>query len=237
VFGKQNVRKSIALALTMALFFVTSMVALAGTKNMAGDITVRGQVSINGQTAVSNSTIFSASSIATGADSSAIIYLGKNGRVEVLSGSSLTITFTETSITGTLSNGNVRVANAPGVETTLTTSNSTVIADSAQANTFSVGIDCAATAKCGETSVDTVAGLVTLRNGSTDRQIAAGMDSGTGSNRLPQTSDHDDDHKKNRAALPFFLIIGGALAVILYTAFHGNDFKFGSNAVIVSTTR
>lgn len=92
--GKQIVHKSITVALTMALFFVTLMVVLAGTKIIAGGITVRGQVSINGQIAVSNSTIVTGSSIVTGANSSAVIYLGKNARVEVFSGTSLTLGFT-----------------------------------------------------------------------------------------------------------------------------------------------
>jgi hypothetical protein len=248
MLGKQIVRKSITLVLTLALFFVTSMVALAGTKDIAGgDITVHGQVSINGQTAVSNSTIVSGSSIVTAADSKAIIYLGKNGRIEILGGSSLTLSFTETSITGTLSNGNVRVANAPGVGTTLTTSNSTVIADSAQANTFSVGIDCADAAKCGETSVETIAGLVTLRNGSTERQIADGMDSGA--QQSPQATPTPTPTPRTPGSTPpqsgigggalaaLLLAAGGAIAAAILAANQDNDFDFGGNAIVISPTR
>jgi hypothetical protein len=222
MLGKQIVRKSTTLLLTMALFFVTSMVALAGTKDLTGEVTVSGQVSINGQTAVSNSTIVSGSTIVTAADSSAIINLGKNGRVEVLSGSSLTLNFTDNSINGNLSNGNVRIANAAGVGTTFTTSDSTVIADSAQANTFSVGIDCAVAANCGETSVETAAGLVTLRKGSTDRQIAAGMDSGS------QDPNQDNNRKappgrtslgvSTSALVAIFLAVGGGVAVAIFFA-------------------
>lgn len=59
MLGRQIVRKSISLVLTMALFFVSLMAGLAGNKVRTGAVIVRRQVSINGQTAVSNSTIFS----------------------------------------------------------------------------------------------------------------------------------------------------------------------------------
>src|SRR5688572_18407873 len=115
MLGKQMVRKSTTLLLTMAIFLATSMVALAGTKDVTGEITIIGQVSINGQAAVSHSAIVSGSTIVTAADSSAIINLGKNGRIEILDKSSLTLNFTENSISGMLSSGNIRVANAAGV--------------------------------------------------------------------------------------------------------------------------
>jgi hypothetical protein len=227
MLGKQMVRKSTTLLLTMAIFFVSSMVALAGTKDVTGEITITGQVLINGQAAVSHSTIVSGNTIATAADSSAIINLGKNGRIEILDKSSLTLNFTENSISGTLASGNIRVANAAGVGTTFTTSNSTVISDSAQANTFSIGVDCAEASKCSETAVETVSGLVTLRKGSTDRQIAAGMDSTGG------LQDQDKDNNRKRPApgqagrtsgigtaglVAIFLAVGGGVAVAIFFA-------------------
>ena len=180
MLGKQIVRKSTSLMLAMAILCVYSMVALAAPKDVTGEITVNGSVSVNGQTAVSNSTIVSGSTIVTAANSSAIINLGKNGRIEVLDESSLTLKFTENSITGMLSTGKVRVSNAAGIGTTFTTANSTVIADSGQANSFSIDVGCGDGAKCAQTFVETVSGLVTLRNGSTDKQVAAGTDATVG---------------------------------------------------------
>ena len=220
MLGKQMVRKSTTLLLTMAIFCVSSMVALAGTKDVTGEITITGQVSINGQAAVSHSTIVSGNTIVTAADSSAIINLGKNGRIEILDKSSLTLNFTENSISGMLTSGNIRVANAAGVGTTFTTSNSTVIADSAQANTFSIGIDCADSAKCSETSVETVSGLVTLRKGSTDRQIAAGMDSvDTAQQKNPPPGQAGRTSGIGTAGLvAIFLAVGGGVAVAIFFA-------------------
>lgn len=225
MLGKQMVRKSTTLLLTMAIFFVSSMVALAGTKDATGEITITGQVSINDQAAVSHSTIVSGTTIVTAADSSAIINLGKIGRIEILDKSSLTLNFTENSISGMLSSGNIRVANAAGIGTTFTTGNSTVISDSAQANTFSIGVDCADSAKCSETFVETVSGLVTLRKGSMDRQIAAGMDS------AGDSQDQDNRRKspppgqtgrtlgvRTNVLVAIFLAIGGGIFVAIFFA-------------------
>jgi hypothetical protein len=219
MLGKQMVRKSTTLLLTMAIFCVSSMVALAGTKEATGEITITGQVSINGQTAVSHSTIVSGSTIVTSADSSAIINLGKSGRIEILDKSSLTLKFTENSITGMLSSGNIRVANAAGIGTTFTTSNSTVISDSAQANTFSIGVDCADSANCSETFVETVSGLVTLRKGSMDRQIAAGTDSAEGNpaqQRRPSATTPVSGISRGALTLIFILVGAGVIAAIFF---------------------
>lgn len=180
MLGKQIVRKSTTLILAMAILCVYSMVALAAPKDITGEITVNGSVSVNGQPAVSSSTIVSGSTIVTGANSSAIINLGKNGRIEILDDSTLTLKFTENSITGILSTGKIRVSNAAGIGTTFTTANSTVIADAGQANSFSIDVGCGDGAKCAQTFVETVSGLVTLRNGSIDKQVAAGTDATVG---------------------------------------------------------
>ncbi len=180
MFGTQIVRKSTTSILAMAILCVYSMVALAAPKDMTSEITVNGQVSVNGQTAVSNSTIVSGSTIVTAANSSAIINLGKNGRIEILDDSSLNLKFTDNSITGMLSSGKIRVTNAAGIGTTFTTRNATVIADTAQANNFSIDIGCGDEAKCAETYVQTMSGLVVLRSGSTDKQVAAGADATAG---------------------------------------------------------
>src|SRR5688572_15065961 len=86
---------------------------------LTGEITVVGQVTVNGQPAVSNSTIVSGSTIVTGSNSSAIISLGKTGRIEVLADSNFVLNFSESNIVGILSSGKARVANAAGVATTV----------------------------------------------------------------------------------------------------------------------
>ena len=121
MFGKNSLRKFITTVTVAAVWCVYSSVAFAVPVNMAGELTVSGQVTVNGQAAVSNSTVLSGSTIATGADSSAVVSLGKTGRIDVLANSSLTLTFSESSIVGTLSEGKYRVSNAAGVATTTAT--------------------------------------------------------------------------------------------------------------------
>lgn len=179
MLGKNILNKLTSLVLTVTILSVYSMVALAGTKGVTGEITVTGSVTVNGQTVVSNSTIVSGSVIVTGANSSATISLGKVGRIEVLPNTSFTLNFADTSITGIIEEGKVRVANGAGIATTITSKHSVAIADAGQANTFIVE------AECSHTHIDTVSGAVTMRTGNTDKQVAAGTDATAGN--LTQT--------------------------------------------------
>jgi hypothetical protein len=176
MLGKNIIRRSITLLTAIAVWSAFSMAVIAAPSDVMGEITVTGQVTVNGQSVVSNSTLTSGSTVTTGANSSAIVSLGKNGRIEVLSDTSLTVKFTENSIVGMLMSGKVRVSNAAGIATTVTTRNSTVIADAGQSNTFGVDVGCADEDRCAQTYVETTTGLVTLRSGNTDKQVAAGTD-------------------------------------------------------------
>jgi hypothetical protein len=174
MLGKNIVHKATSLVLTVTILCVYSMVALASTKDITGEITVTGNVTVNGQSVVSNSTVVSGSTIVTGANSSAIISLGKTGRLEVLAGSNITLKFTDNSIVGILSEGKVRVSNNAGVATTITTKDMTALADTNQADVFTVEVECS------HTHVDTISGLVTMRTGNNDKQVAAGTDATAG---------------------------------------------------------
>src|SRR5215207_316249 len=145
MLSKNLIHKSFTLLTAIAFWCVTSMVALAAPKDITGDITVSGQVSVNGQSVVSNSTLVSGSSIVTGSNSTAVISLGKTGRVELLANSNITLKFNDTGITGILSEGKARVSNSVGVATTITTKDATVIADAGQANSFAVEVECSHT--------------------------------------------------------------------------------------------
>ncbi len=75
-----------------------------------------------------------------------------------------------------LSAGKVRVTNAAGVATSVNTRNATVVADAGQSNTFGVDVGCSDEARCTQTYVETISGLVNLRSGTTDKQVVAGTD-------------------------------------------------------------
>jgi hypothetical protein len=179
MLGKKSYRRLITLGTLVSVWTVYSMVALAAPYGSTADISVTGTVTVNGQAAVSNSTIVSGSSIVTGADSSATISLGKIGRVELMSDSNLTLQFSESSITGVINSGKVRVTNGAGVATSITSKDAVAIADAGQSDTFVVEVECS------HTHVDTMAGIVTVREGTNDKQVVAGTSATAGN--LAQT--------------------------------------------------
>lgn len=241
MLGKNWIRKSITFLATFAVWSVSSMVALAAPTDATGVINVTGQVTVNGQPAVSNSTLVSGSTVATGADSTAVVSLGKTGRIELLADSTMTLKFTDTSIIGMMQAGKARVTNAAGVATTITTKDATILADTGQANTFAVEIECS------HTHVDTLSGLVTMRSGTTDKQIAAGTDAVAGN--LSQTGCKPCLRPGTVVPVPVANIGAGALAAILlaiagtvgagiFLGTQGSDTSTdGGGTVVVSPTR
>jgi len=237
MLSKNLIRKSLTLMTAVAFWCVSSMVALAAPKDITGDITVSGQVTVNGQSVVSSSTVVSNSSIVTGDNSTAVISLGKTGRVELLANSNITLKFTDTGITGVLSEGKVRISNAAGVATTVATKDATVIADAGQANSFAVEIECS------HTHVDTISGLVTMRTGNNDKQVAAGTDGVAGN--LSQTGckpcvrPGPDVPVASIGALPLLAILLAAAGGIGTAVILGgdNETTTGGGTVVVSTIR
>ena len=235
MLGKNISRKFFTLVTVAAVWCVYSMVALAVPVDQSGEITVTGQVTVNGQPAVSNSTILSGAVIETGPNSSAVVSLGKLGRVEILADSNLTLNFAAGSITAILQSGKTRVSNAAGVATTVTTKDATVIADSSQADNFLVEVECA------HTHVDTATGTVTMRVGSNDKQVAAGTTATAGNlsqtgckpcmrpNSAPETA---------TVGLPWLILVAaGVVGVAIWLGTgHGNT-NTGGNVIVISPTR
>jgi len=237
MLSKTLIQKSFTLLTVFTFWCVSSMVALAAPKDITGDITVSGQVSVNGQSVVSNSTVVSGSSIVTGDNSTAVISLGKTGRVELSANSNITLKFTDSGITGILSEGKARVSNSAGVATTITTKDAAVIADAGQANSFAVEVECS------HTHVDTVSGLVTMRTGNNDKQVAAGTDAVAGN--LSQTGckpcmrPGPGVPTASIGTLPLIAILlaaaGGVGTAILVGS--STDTTTGGGVVVVSTIR
>lgn len=245
MLGKNLINKAITLFTAVAVWSAFSMIALAAPNDTMGEITSSGQVTVNGQSVASSSTLISGSTIVTSTNSSAIVNLGKNGRVEVLSDSSVTLKFTENAIVGMLVAGKVRVSSTAGVGTTVTTRNATVIADTGQGNTFGVDVGCANEDRCTQTYVETTAGLVTLRSGTTDKQVAAGTDATFGN---PSQTGCKPCLRPGTAAPVVTAGLGvGAIAAILLAAggaigasviFNGSSqTEIGGNAIVISASR
>jgi hypothetical protein len=173
------IHKFMAILTVFAVWSAFSMITFAMPSGVTGIITTVGNVTVNGQPVVSGGTIVSGSTIETSSGSTAIVTINKVGKVELAPETSLTLRFTESSLVGIVNSGKVTVFNAAGIATTFTTKDATMIADSGQANNFIIEVECS------HTHVDTIAGLVTMRTGTTDRQVAAGMEAVVGDMQNP----------------------------------------------------
>jgi len=235
MLSRNSFRKFITTVTAAAVWCVYSSVAFAVPVNMAGEITVTGQVTVNGQAAVSNATVISGSTIVTGANSSAVISLGKTGRIEVLANSSMTLSFSENSIVGTLSEGKYRISSAAGVAATMATKTGTVIGDAGQADNFLVEVECS------HTHVDTTSGLVTLREGTNDKQVAAGTSATAGS--LEQTGCKPCLRPGSAPATaiagwPWLLLVAAGVAgAAVFFGTQRDDTTIGGGVIVVSPTR
>lgn len=232
-------RTPIALGVAVAILSLYSMVALASpaqTQQPSGELTVSGQVTVNGTGAISGATVFSDSTIQTAENSSATISLGRLGRIELLPNSSMKLSFTETGISGQLDAGRARISVAEQVSTVITTRDGSVVADSSQAATFTVDVE------CGNTVVASQAGKVELRGGRETRQIAAGsQDSmgmaqpGTRCARLMRTG---MPGLSGGALAGLLLAAAGAIATAFLVARNSNnDLEFGGTPVVFSPVR
>ena len=230
MISKSWSRKSIATAVAVAVLSVYSMVVLAAPGAKAsGELSVSGQVTVNGQKVISGGTVFTDSTISTAAQSSASVNISKVGRVELAPNSSLHLSFSDSSITAMLETGSAQVSTLAGKTVNLTTKDGTVVVDGSQATTFTVS------AFRGHTSVATQSGVAQFRTGSTSKQVAAGESASAGT---PNPQGDDDDHGLSGGALAVLLLaIGGAVAGVLYAAFHNNDLNFGGSVTVVSPTK
>jgi hypothetical protein len=214
------------------------MIALAAQQGQAGptgDLSVVGEVSVNGTSAISGATVFSDSTITTGQNSSAVVSLGKLGRVELLPNSSLKLSFNDTGVSGMLQSGRVRVSSSSGVAATITTKDGAAIADTKQANVFMVDVE------CGNTLVSTQSGRVELHAGNAVKQIAAGSQD-TAGQATPGTRctrfNLPAMHGLTTGGLAALLLAaGGAIAAAIIAATHNNNFNFGGTPIVVSPTR
>lgn len=229
-------RKSIAFAVTVAVLSVYSMVALAGEQKNSGELSVSGQVTVNGQAAISGATVFSDSTITTAANSSAVVSLGKLGRVELLPNTSVKLSFNNASISGNLDAGRLQVSTLAGTSAIVTTKDGAAVADASQAASFMVDVE------CGDMRVATQAGLVELRAAGKTRAVAAGTTETAGTpqpgTRCTRLSRPDMPGIGGGALAALLLAAGGAIAAaILAGRSESNDLNFGGDVVVISPTR
>ena len=112
-------RKALGLAATLLL--LSSSLAYAGDaqEQPVGHLTVVGKVIVNGQPATTGDVFATGGTIQTSKGSSAVVSLGKLGRVEVLPETKMVLRFAETSVDAMLDAGRVRLSSSTGVTATV----------------------------------------------------------------------------------------------------------------------
>jgi len=113
---KRFALKVITSCVLFAFIVSGSLVTLATTSKPVGEILVTGvsqvggkSVTVNGEAAKSGRTIFTSSSISTPEGMSAVINLGKAGRIQMAPGSTFVVDVNGNAINGNLTAGNVTV--------------------------------------------------------------------------------------------------------------------------------
>jgi hypothetical protein len=209
-----TISRLIVFALTVSMLAGQTMVALAMPKDArpAGELTVRGKmptdekpfVLVNGDRSFTGRSVFSSGTIATTETTSAIINLGKIGRVEVAPASVLTLTFSDNSISGVLSSGDVRIANADGVAVKINTPNDVITNEGNAASSFSVAVGPE------KSIVKAASGSVRYNHGKSVAQ------------------DDDDDDDDGNIWVPLVVIGGAVAAIVLFTVLSDDDEDFSS---------
>jgi ferric-dicitrate binding protein FerR (iron transport regulator) len=143
----------------------------------SGKLAVTGKVSVDGKSAASGDIFNSSSTATTAKGSSAVVSLGKLGRVEVLPSSIMKLSFGASSITGWLYAGRASVTKEKGVSANVSTRHGEVIADGAEAAGFTLNME------CGNTVVSVVSGQVELHANGKITKVAAGSRGSLGTPR------------------------------------------------------
>jgi ferric-dicitrate binding protein FerR (iron transport regulator) len=134
----------------------------------SGDLSVVGEVSVNGVKGENGNLVLPDSRVHTAKGSSAVVSLGKLGRVEATEGTTMFLTFDEESIDIKLSSGAVVVETLDGILATVSTREAQIVSDTGTPSLFTVDVE------CGNTIVSVDTGYVRLRDGDRETLIGAG---------------------------------------------------------------
>lgn len=111
-------KRALSLSLLLTLITVYSMVALAGSTKPVGELIVTGgksdgvAVTVNGEPAASGRTVFSSSTITTPEGMTAVLNMGKAGKIELSPDTTFMIDGDDNAIGGSLTAGSVTLLNS-----------------------------------------------------------------------------------------------------------------------------
>lgn len=122
MISKISIGRFVALCLTLAFLGGSAQLITPRTQAQevpVGHLTVTGQVRVNGQPAATGDIVSSGSTVETAKGSSAVVSLGKLGRVEALPETRMILRYDDSKIAIKLEMGSVRVSTGPGVAATV----------------------------------------------------------------------------------------------------------------------
>lgn len=212
---KAEGRRAVSVCLAIMLLNMFSLNAAQATAidkaSLYGEIIAAGEVKVDGLKAISGQTVFSGNSIYTTHNSHATIIFGRLGRIELLSDTSLKLSFDEASLTSMLDDGSMRVSIPAGVRMTVTTKDAAVVTDDTQPAAFSISI------KEGQTIVTTRTGRVYLHVDGEAKEVAAGQSitvnsAGISANTSTQQSAGTQNFNGGRLAA-LLVAVGSAITI------------------------
>lgn len=158
---------------------VTGSAFAQSGKKSAGELSVSGSVTINGTSAISGATVFSESRIKTAANSSAVINLGRLGRLQLGPDSEMTVRFNESTLGGSLSAGRA-VANAPaGVAVSIATADGVAASAGSKPAAIAVDLSCGNTRVLAGRSDATLTAAGRVETVAPGKEVSAGQAKGT----------------------------------------------------------
>src|SRR5262249_14570667 len=109
--------------------------AQTGISQLNGQLIANGPVTVNGNKAITGTTVFTDSNIVVDCanGNSAIVNLGRLGRIELVPGTKLTLRFSDGMISGDLQDGKAVISTSPGVKVAVNTPDGAVSSDCVQA--------------------------------------------------------------------------------------------------------
>jgi hypothetical protein len=131
---------AVARLTTFGLLMTFQVWAQSGSEAV-GELASANQAAINDSPAISGATIFNNNRVNTAQRGTAIINLGKLGRVELGAGTELILRLSAGQLGGELRSGRVVMSARAGVVVSITTSNGLIATDGRQAATLAVEID------------------------------------------------------------------------------------------------
>ncbi|MFN0111151.1 MAG: hypothetical protein ACKVZH_20000 [Blastocatellia bacterium] len=137
--SKRPTLSLICLAVLLGNLFLQSITTVASASVLTGQLTFAKQVSVNGKEATAGQTLFNGDRIRVSGLGSAVINLGKRGRIELGKDTEFTLSLTDNMIGGDLVFGCLGVIASTGVNSAIKSNKGLVSTDGGEPDSYFVG--------------------------------------------------------------------------------------------------